>query len=177
MDSLYSRYAKALLLIAVEENKVEYYKEEVKTLKTLFVENDDFLKLLSSYFISDEEKSKVLDEVYPNNENIRNFIKVIIKNRRTKYLIKIFDEFINEVNSSIGIKEGIIYSVNKLTDEQIKKISDAIEVKLNNKVELVNKIDKRLIGGIKIVVEDKIFDGSVKNKLEKLHEDLLKGGN
>lgn len=177
MDSLYSRYASALLSLAIEENNVSYYKDEIKMLKDSFIENEEILHLFSSYFVLDSEKEKVLDNIYPNNENIKNFIKIIIKNRRVNYLIKIFEEFIKEANEYIGVKEGIIYSVNKLSEEQIKKVEDALSTKLKTKVELVNKIDSKLIGGVKITVEDKIYDGSIKNKLEKLEESLLKGGN
>ena len=56
MDSLYSRYANGLFSIALEENKVDLYRKRIKIIKNVFEENDDFLHLLSSCFISNEEK-------------------------------------------------------------------------------------------------------------------------
>ena len=177
MDSLYSRYANALLSIAIEEDKIEFYKNEVKMLKELFKEDDGFIHLISSYFIEFSEKEKIIDKVYTNNENIKNFIKVIIRNNRATEIDKIFREFIKLCNEELKIKDGIIYSVNELTKDEIERIEKGISKKLNCTVELENYIDEKLIGGVKVIVEDKIFDGSVKNKLEKMKESLIKGGN
>lgn len=178
MDSLFSRYANALFSIALEENKVESYKNEVKMLKEVILENDELLHLLSSCFIQKDDKEKIIDEVFKNQtENIVNFIKVIVNNKRTNYLIKIFDEFIKTCNENLNVLEGIVYSSNKLDAKQMDEIKEALSKKLNSKVELVNLIDERLLGGVKVVIQDKIFDGSIKNKLEKLKNSLITGGN
>ena len=168
MDSLFSRYASALFSIALEENKVEFYKNEIKMLKQVILQNDEILHLLSSCFIQKEDKEKIIDEVFKKQDiNIINFLKVIVNNKRVNYLIKIFDEFIKTCNENLNVKEGIVYSITKL----------ALKVRLNCEVELVNLIDERLLGGVKVVIEDKIFDGSIKNKLEKLKSSLISGGN
>ncbi len=178
MDSLYSRYANALFSIALEENKVEFYKNEIKMLKQVILQNDEILHLLSSCFIQKEDKEKIIDEVFKNQDiNIINFLKVIVNNKRTNYLIKIFDEFIKTCNENLNVKEGIVYSITKLDKKQVEEIEKALKVRLNCEVELVNLIDERLLGGVKVVIEDKIFDGSIKNKLEKLKCSLISGGN
>lgn len=178
MDSLYSRYANGLFSIALEENKVDLYRKRIKMIKNVFEENDDFLHLLSSCFISNEEKDEIIDKVFKSEEEyIRNFIKIIFINKRGNCLIKILNEFIKTCNENLNIKDGIIYSVNKLSNEQIEKIQESLSTRLNCKVELTNSLDEKLLGGVKVSIEDKIFDGSIKNKLEKLKESLISGGN
>lgn len=174
MDSLYSRYAGALLSIAIEENKIEVYRNKIKVWKNLIMENQDLIHLFSSYFISKEEKEQIIDQLFvEEEENIKNFIKVIVQNKRANSILKIFDEFISECNEKLEISEGIVYSVEKLSKEQLDALEKNLSIRLNSKVELVNLIDERLIGGLKVVVKDKIFDGSIKNKLEKLKESLM----
>ena len=174
MDSLYSRYAGALLSIAIEENKIEVYRTKIKVWKNLIMENQDLIHLFSSYFISKEEKEQIIDQLFVDEEeNIKNFIKVIVQNKRANSILKIFDEFISECNEKLEISEGIVYSVEKLSKEQLDALEKNLSIRLNSKVELVNLIDERLIGGLKVVVKDKIFDGSIKNKLEKLKESLM----
>lgn len=174
MDSLYSRYAGALLSIAIEENKIEVYRNKIKVWKNLIMENQDLIHLFSSYFISKEEKEQIIDQLFVDEEeNIKNFIKVIVQNKRANSILKIFDEFISECNEKLEISEGIVYSVEKLSKEQLDALEKNLSIRLNSKVELVNLIDERLIGGLKVVVKDKIFDGSIKNKLEKLKESLM----
>ena len=178
MDSLYSRYANGLFSIALEENKVDLYRKRIKMIKNVFEENDDFLHLLSSCFISNEEKDEIIDKVFKSEEEyIRNFIKIIFINKRGNCLIKILNEFIKTCNENLNIKDGIIYSVNMLSNEQIEKIQESLSTRLNCKVELTNSLDEKLLGGVKVSIEDKIFDGSIKNKLEKLKESLISGGN
>lgn len=178
MDSLYSRYSNSLFSIALEENKVDLYRKRIKMIKNVFEENDDFLHLLSSCFISNEEKDEIIDKVFKSEEEyIRNFIKIIFINKRGNCLIKILNEFIKTCNENLNIKDGVIYSVNKLSNEQIEKIQESLSTRLNCKVELTNSLDEKLLGGVKVSIEDKIFDGSIKNKLEKLKESLISGGN
>ena len=176
MDSLYSRYANALLSIAVDEKKVEYYRNEIKMIRSSFLENEEIIHLLSSAFLEFNEKEKIIDNIYQDNDNIKNFIKIIVKNNRANIIIKIFNEFIKRCNELLGIKDGIVYSVRLLTEDEISHIEKGIKNRLGYSVELENIIDDKLIGGIKVLVEDKIFDGSIKNKLEKLKESLVKGG-
>lgn len=178
MDSLYSRYANALFSIALEENQIDDYRNEIKMLKKIISENDDLLHLFSSYFIEEKDKNAIIDQTFKSfKQNIINFIKVIVHNRRANEMIKIFNEFIKNCNESLNVKDGIVYSINPLDQNQLLRIENAISAKLNCKVELVNIIDERLIGGVKVQVEDKVFDGSVKNRLENLKNTLISGGN
>lgn len=176
MDSLYTRYASALLSLAIEDNMVDFYRSEVKELKKAFISEDGIIKLLSSSFIEFNEKEKVVDDIYEGNDNIKNFIKVIVRNNRSNYLVKIFDTFIKSCNEVLNIEDGIVYSVRNLSNDEIERIEEAISNKMNTKVELENIVDERLIGGVKVIVNDKIFDGSIKNKVERLHESLIRGG-
>ena len=176
MDSLYTRYANALLSIASDEKRVDYYRNEIKTIRKAFLENEKIVHLLGSAFIEFEEKEQIIDNIYNENDNIKNFIKIIVKNKRSDSIVKIFNEFIKSCNELINIKDGIVYSVKPLSEDEKVKVEKVIEAKLGSQVELENVIDERLIGGVKVIVEDKIFDGSVKNKVERLKESLIRVG-
>ena len=175
MDSLYTRYANALLSIAIDENNVSFYRNEIKELRIAFLENPDIIHLLSSKFILFEEKEQVIDSFYNNNDNINHFLKIIVRNNRSDSFIKIFNEFVKSCNEVLNIKDGIVYSVRPLKADEIKRIEEAIKKKLSTDVELDNVIDEKLIGGVKVIVEDKIFDASIKNKIEKLKDSLVRG--
>lgn len=176
MDSLYTRYANALLSIAIDEDKVDYYRFEIKNIRTAFLSDNGIINLLSSAFIDFNDKEEIINNIYKGNDNVLNFMKIIVRNRRANVMIKIFNEFIKKCNETLNIKDGYVYSVRKLTEEEIEKIEDGISEKLASRVELENIIDEKLIGGVKVLVEDKIFDGSIKTKIEKLKESLIKGG-
>lgn len=177
MDSLINRYALGLFSIAIEENKVLEYKNSIKMLKQIVIENNDLMHLFSSYFILQDEKEKVIDNIFKDFDlYIVNFLKIIIKNKRVDQMINIFNEFNKMCNGHLKIKEGIIYSTESLSKEDIDKVEIKFKELLSNDVELENVIDEKLIGGYKVVIEDKVFDGSIKNKLEFMKLSLKQGG-
>ena len=63
MEEAVSRYASALVSIAKEEGKLESYKLAVLSVKETFASNPELLKFLKSYFVSIEDKNKVIDDL------------------------------------------------------------------------------------------------------------------
>lgn len=175
MDSLYVRYASAFVSIAKEKNKLKEAKDDINSLVEFFMSNQDIVNYLKSYFVEDEAKYQLVDKICKNAsfDEISSFIKLIVKKHRFNKFKDIADEFNKEVNEELNIYEGYVYSTSTLSKEQIKKIEDAISTKLNHRVELVNRIDDRLIGGVKVVVHDHVFDGSIKNKIETMKNNLI----
>ena len=71
------------------------------------------------------------------------------------------------------MKEGLIYSAFPLNKETINKIKTKISQIEKMDVELISRIDPSLIGGVKVVINSHVYDGSIKNQLEKMQIDLL----
>ena len=63
-----------------------------------------------------------------------------------------------------------------MSKEDISKIEKVIANKLKKEVYLIPKIDHRLIGGFKVVINDYVFDASIKNKVDGLRSSLLERG-
>ena len=175
MENVSSRYALALYSLALDLNKVESCQQEVKELKSIFNENTDFVMILGSSFLSINERQEIMNKTLKGvDENIKALISVIMENNRTDLIIDVFDVFNTYCNEYRGIREGYIYSTLKLDEKVISEIEEKISKSENNKVELKNIIDPSLIGGVKIVVHDHIYDGSIKHHLEMMKKDLLK---
>ena len=174
MESQISKYASALVSIAKDENKCQMYKDSALSLLDLFLENPEIQKYLESYFVSDVDKYSMIDKICESFKlnNFTNFIKLITK----KHLIYLYKDIVKKItkllNEELNIDEGYVYSTEKLSVEQIEKISEAVGRKLNHKVELKNVIDERLIGGVRVVINDHVYDGSIKFKLETLQNNL-----
>ncbi len=179
MESLQSRYASSLLSLAIEEKKVKEYLEEVTKVKEILGENKDLVHLLSSYFLSREELNSTIDKVFSfiKNEYVKDFIKVVCTSRRGYMIESILREFIKEASLLENIVEGTVYSTSPLTKEEIKSLEVALEKKDGYKTKLINKIDPSLIGGIKIVINDKIIDRSMKSALDDIKKKILEGEN
>ena len=173
-NSLYNRYALALLNVAIEEKKEQEYREEIKELVKILKQNRKFIYILSNKVATTEESYKLIDEVFSScNHNIRNFIKIIYKNGRAFYLYPIFKETLYRFDDYLGIERGTIYSPNLLNKETIDKISLIIGEKINKKIELENKIDPTLIGGFKIILKNDIYDTSISSQIENIKKVIL----
>ena len=174
MEEAVSRYADALVNLAKEEGKLEQYKFAVLSTAETFKLNPELLKYLKSYFVKEEDKYKVIDDFTKDFklQNLTNFIKLLV----VKHKIYLFKDIANEItkgiNFELDVYEGFVYSTEPLEKPKILKISQVISEKIGKNVELKNKLDVRLIGGVKVVIHDHVFDGSIKHKLETLKEQL-----
>ncbi len=178
MDTTLTHYANAFFALAEENNKLNIYFDDVLAIKKVFMENKELLSLLTNYLLNEEERIAIIDKVFAflNEENSRNFLKVIMSNHKLNYVEDIMDCFHDLYNNKFHIEKGIIYSSIKLNEDQISKIEKAFYAKKKQKVQLENKIDESLIGGIKVIIKDHIYDGSIKNQLESLKSTLKKEG-
>ena len=174
MNQLAQTYAEALFSLGLEENKLSKLQEEEKALLEIIENNEDFLLLLDSRFMSREERQEIATKILKDfDDDIVNFIKVIIDNNRTNYIKDVLQAFNSLCNEYKGVKEGLIYSAYPLNKEVINKIKKKISQIEKMDVELIPHIDPSLIGGVKVVINSHVYDGSIKNQLEKMQIDLL----
>ena len=174
MNQIAQTYAEALFSLALDENKLSKLQDQGKALSEIIEDNEDFLLLLSSHFMGREERKDVASKILEDFDlDIVNIVKVIIDNNRVDYLRDVLQAFNSLCNEYRGVKEGLIYSAFPLNKETINKIKIKISKIENMDVELISKIDPTLIGGVKVVINSHVYDGSIKNQLEKMQIDLL----
>ena len=175
MESVSSRYGLALYSLAIDLNKVDEWQKEVKELNGILKENPDFVMILGSSFLSLEERGEILKKSLVGvDKNIIALILVVMENNRAHYLYEIFESFNSYCNEYKGVSEGLIYSTLRLEKSVITEIENKISKIEHKKVELKNVVDPSLIGGVKVVIHDHIYDGSVKHHIEMMKQDLTK---
>lgn len=174
MESATTKYANALVSLAREEKKLLDYKQAVKEFDELLLGNAELKKVLSSYFVSNEEKFKVIEELGLGKglKNYENFMKFLTKKHLIYHFHDIAKEIVLGLNEELHIADGFVYSTKPLSKKQIEQVSKAISKRMGVEVELKNLIDERLIGGIKVVVHDHVFDGSILYKLDSMRQNL-----
>ena len=101
-------------------------------------------------------------------------IKIATKNHRGQYLLEILTDFNSLVNEYRGVKEGLVYSTLPLSESQLNSLNELITQLEHKPTELKNVIDPTLIGGVKIAINDHIYDGSIKHHIENMKLTLLK---
>ena len=175
MKEITSRYAEALYSLKKDENSLESSQKEIKELIKVLKENSDFLVVLNSSYKEFEEKEEIIDKVFIGvDEEIKTLIKIVVKNHRGQYLTEIFENYNSLVNEYRGVLEGLVYSTEPLSESQLAKLNSAIGKIETRPVELKNIIDPSLIGGVKVVINDHIYDGSIKRHIDDMKIALLK---
>ena len=175
MLELAQNYASALLSLAIDDNKVIDYQKEAKVLRKIIKDNPDLILLLDSRFLGVEERMGNVETLLKGfSPDIINFIKIIVKHNRVSYLDDILEAFNSLCNENQDIVEGLIYSAFPLGEETLLKIKNKISQIENHEVDLIPKIDPSLIGGVKVVINSHVYDGSVKNQLEQMQISLLR---
>lgn len=142
-------------------------------------ENAEFQKFLCSYAVSAEEKRKALDDVFGKPfspiPHLLSFLKVISDHHRFGLLPEIYSAYRALVHEAEGVKEGLAYSATRLDEDQLAAVEAAVAKKLGCKVCLTNVVDHRLLGGVKVAIDGKVYDGTLANKLAGLHRTLHGG--
>ena len=174
MNEIASRYGLALFSIAEERKQIIELQQEARELRKILFENHDFIVLLGNSFLSVEDRNQIVDKtIKAFDKDIVTLIKLLIKNNRSHFIIDVLDSFNSYCNNARGVEEGLVYSVIPLDEQTKLKLQKKISQLENVEVELINRIDQNLIGGLKVVIHGHIYDGSIKNKLENMKIDLL----
>lgn len=176
MDSqVADRYAESLFSLAEDENALELYLKDMKLVDAVLESDPVFIQFFSHVLVSDEDKCSLLDQAFGQSvtKYVLNFLKLLVKKRRVRYIRDIVRSFIGLCNKKLGIEEGVVYSAYPLSDQRIKDIEAAISKKENKTIILRQIVDQNLIGGIRVQINTRVYDDSIKNKVEKLRNELL----
>ena len=176
MSVVGDRYAESLFDLAKEENKVTQYLDDIKLVGEGLDSDPQIVQFFNHVLIENDKKIQLLDQSFKGNvdQYVLNFLKLLVQSRRIRYIDDIVKSYINLSNQYLGIEEGMIYTPYELTDQQIQDIEKAISQKENKKVTLKVSIDPSLLGGIKVQIANRIYDGTIKNKVEMLKKELLR---
>jgi F-type H+-transporting ATPase subunit delta len=108
----------------------------------------------------------------PNNNEVKNFINMLVQNNRMTLLPEIGVQFHALKNAQEGAADAEIISAFELSDQQVNELLATLEKKFNRKLHPTVTIDKALIGGVRVVVGDEVLDTSVRAKLQQMHAAL-----
>ena len=101
-----------------------------------------------------------------------NFVRVLAENKRLGLLPEIRQQFEALKNEREGVVEAEVQSAFELSDAQVQDLVQRLERKTGRKVRARVAVDRELIGGVKIVLGDKVIDGSARAQLGALETAL-----
>jgi len=169
-------YANALFEFALENNRLNDIVDEFNFVIDVFNQYDEFFKLYDTPKLSADKRKVIIKEVFENkiSDEMMNFLFILVDKRRTRNVFEIKDEVDKLVDKNLDIERAYVKSAIALNEEEKTIIKENLEKMTGKKVKLKAVVDEDLIGGLYIKIGDKVIDGSLKNKLDKMKEELTK---
>jgi len=166
-----TRYASALYELAVEAKSLKSVEKDVKTLKSLFAKNDDLGRLIANPVFATEDKAQALIAVSAKakvGKLTSQFIGTVTQNRRSEDLPKIFSAFEALAAKKRGSQIAIVTSAHKMTPAQLASLKTNLKKSTGQSVDVETRIDPDLLGGFVVRIGSRLYDSSLKTKLEDL---------
>jgi len=169
------RYAKALFALAREEKLLDKVEADMNQISVLHQENEDFGTVLSNPLINEKVKLSILNDMFKGKvETLTlNFLALLAEKKRIAFLVQVVEEFRAMMLEFANKVEGELISARTLSEEQTSRIRKNVEAMTGKVVLLTEKVDKSVLGGFVVRVEDWVLDNSIRYQLSKLREKLI----
>lgn len=176
MDKTSAIYATAVFELAVTQGREDVWRDQIESLNTVWQETPEILQFFARTQISKTEKKEVLKQSLAKIEPMLvNTLCLLVDKDRMSHFPDIAKDFRRLYNKKHNINEGTVYSVRKLDAKEIETLNRGFSKRNHQIVRFENRIDPTLISGIKVLLDDKIMDGSMKARIRNLRTELIKG--
>jgi F-type H+-transporting ATPase subunit delta len=165
------RYAQALFDLATEQNQVAAVEADLKSLKAMLADSRDLRTLLASPTFRSEDKGKGLAAVAKAaklNPTTLKFLGLLSANGRTAALGSVIAAFEALSAKQRGVIAAEVVTALPLSAAQARGVAAALRTALGKDPEIETRVDPSLLGGIKVRVGSRLFDASVRSKLDSL---------
>lgn len=165
------RYAQALFDLALETNKLDAVRADLKSLKAAWIESAELRRLATSPVISSEDQGRGLAAIAVKAKfetTTKNFLGLLAQNGRARDLGSVITSFEALYAKHTGVVAAEVVSTRALSAAQLKTITTALTTALGKNPEITTRIDPSILGGLKVKVGSKLFDASLKTKLDQM---------
>lgn len=169
------RYAKSLLELAQEKNKLERVTEDVQSFQQS-LDNRDLYLLIKSPIVNAAKKVAIVDELFQGkyDELTLSFLRILINKGRESYLPEIMDEYLHQYKHLMHITTVKVTTATPISDAALEALRQKLQASgvTDETVEIETAVDSELIGGFVLEFDDNIYDASVAHKLDQLKREF-----
>jgi F-type H+-transporting ATPase subunit delta len=165
------RYAQALFDLADETGVLDAVRADLASLRLAWAESADLRRLAVSPVIAAEDQQRGLVAIADKaefNGVTRNFLGLLAQNGRARDLTAVIAGFDKLYAKKTGVVAAEVVSAQALTAVQLKSVQSALRAALGKDPEMTARVDPSILGGLKVKVGSKLFDASLKTKLDQM---------
>ena len=176
MKALAERYASALVDVALEKKQADQVKLELAAFAAMIRESAELHAFLSNPAIARASKHAAIEQLVARmgaSRTLRNYLFVIVDQRRAGMLPEIEQAFSALLDARQGITQASVTSASDLTPEERAELDAALAKLTGKKVQAQFSTDPALIGGAVVKIGSTIYDGSVRAQLDRLRARMI----
>jgi F-type H+-transporting ATPase subunit delta len=168
------RYAVALFNTAVKMDIAEQVDGDVASFNALLESSEDFRNYMHAPQVLTEDKKDLIVKAIADRSSglFLNFVMLLIDKKRLEHFDEIADGYRYLFEQLEGIVEVKAVTAVPLERDLETKTIEKLESQTGKRIRLVKVVDEEIIGGMILVVEDKIIDGSIRHQLGTIKRDL-----
>jgi len=170
------RYADAAFEIGRADRSLDEWERDLAALAEA-LRSPELRRLVEHPAVAYADKERVLRRVVGEgvNELALNLVLLMIRRGRPGAIERMVAHFAELLRSERGIALADVRSALTLEDPQRAAVADGLASLTGQQVEMRETVDESLIGGIAVRIGDTLYDGSVRNRLERLRARLTAG--
>jgi len=170
------RYAEAAFDVALRDNTIDAWRLELDAAAAIVAE-ERIGRALANPSIPLETRLATADGTFGRlvGRQALNLIGLMLRRGRIEQLPRLAAEFRRLDDERKGITHATATSSSSLTQDEVKALTRRLEEYTGGRVELDVQVDPSLLGGLVVRVGDRLIDGSVRSRLERLRNQLVSG--
>ena len=170
------RYAEAAFEVAMRDGTLERWRAELDQAVGL-AGDERALAILANPAISIEKRDGALRDLLSDrvSQPVLRLVQLLLRRGRIEDLSRVASEFARLDDARQGIVHATVTSAVELTQDEIRELTTRLERSNGGRIALDVKVDPSLLGGLVVRVADRMIDGSVRGRLERLRNQLLAG--
>ena len=174
MSQIANTYAEALYTLAAEEQLDTAIGEELAVLRQSFAAEPAFIRLLGNPALPKEERCRVLDDSFRGKVQpyVLNFLKILTEKGYIRHFDHCCQAYRDCYNQAHDILPVTATSALPLNSDQQQRLTAKLATLTGKTVELTNKVDASVLGGIRLDYDGKQVDDTVRHRMDSVR-DLL----
>ena len=169
------RYASALADVIIERGEEKPVQEELAGWEAMILANPPLLEAFSNPTVAYEQKEKVLNELITRTKvrpTTANFLRVLLRNQRLSELPQVNAKLAQVLDERSGVVSAQVISARPVSEKTRASLMAKLAEITGKRIRLSYETDATLLGGIVTRIGSTIYDGSVRNQLKRLGEEL-----
>ncbi|MEM9067550.1 MAG: ATP synthase F1 subunit delta [Myxococcota bacterium] len=170
------RYAKALLALAEEQKQTAKVRRDLDSLVATWADSKELREIFENPAVTTEARAKVLQAVSQRlglSPILVNTLKLLSDRRRLRHVPEVAEAFAELAEEAAGGVLAEVTTATKMPEAYFVKLTKALEAAVGKKITLVKREDPELIAGVVTRVGDRVFDGSLRTRLQELKDQML----